>query len=146
MTPEQEFKSLNAKVLDGSARDNERERWKKLRDHLRAAKQPRDDARQHQRSAVSIDVTFANDEALIRAVSSDLGAGGLGLALDGTYEIDSEYRLDLTLPGAPAAVQVRARVAWATGGHVGFEFLALPKALQDRIDALVWEEVDLSDL
>lgn len=146
MTPEDEFRQLNTKVLTDSASVEEHQRWEELRGHLRAAKSDKDEARHHQRSAVSIDVSIEDDDALIRAVSSNLGAGGLGLALEGTYEIGGEYRLNLTLPGSSTAVEIQARVAWAAGGHVGFEFVAPPKAVQDRIAALVWEEVDLSGL
>jgi uncharacterized protein (TIGR02266 family) len=146
VSPEQEFKTLNAKVLDGSASNDERQRWKQLRDQLRTAKVEEDEPRRHERSTVSVDVAFQDDSELIRAVSSDLGAGGLCLQLDGSYEPGRSFRLNLTLPDSEQPIEAGARVAWAAAGHVGLEFTDLPDAVRDRIDALVWEEIDLSDL
>ena len=145
MSDENEFKFLNTKILAGEASDKERTRWEKLKGQLLAA-QMDDEKRKYRRADIPISVSFQSNDELLKAVCSSLGAGGIGVELAGDFQVDEEHRLELNLPSGDATVLIKARVAWTGGGHVGFEFLNLPNEIQDSIDALVWEEVDVSDL
>ncbi len=145
MSTEHEFKLLNNKMKTGEATETERTRWSELKAEFLAG-QTENEKRKHQRANIAIDVVFTNDDELLRAVCWSLGAGGIGIELDGEFPIDAEHDIRLTLPNIDSPVLVRVRVAWTGGGRVGFEFLNLPNEVKDHIDALVWEEVDVSDL
>ena len=146
MTTSDEFRALNAKVGAGEATDKERARWGELKQQLFAAQRGENEKRSSPRAAVPLEVTFTNEEDLARAIVRDVGAGGISVALNGSFELDAQHEVQLRLPQEQTPLLVNARVAWIGGGHVGFEFLNLPKAIQDRLDALVWEEIDVSDL
>ena len=122
------------------------ERWEELKQGFLHAKEA-DGRRRFLRAPLSIPVTFTSEEELIQAHTREVGAGGLGLKIAANLAIDDQVTLELILPGDTTTTSVHCRVAWVAGqDRIGFEFLDLPAAARDRIDALVWEDVDVSDL
>ena len=88
---------------------------------------------------------IVGSEAAIREKS--LGDGGSRMTRPGDFEMGSKLMMSLKLPNEEHSVPVMVRVAWAgENNQVGFEFVALPKDISDKIEALVWEEVDPADL
>ena len=135
-----ELKLLNAKVLDGTVTQAEEKRLAELREEQRS----RDEyahQRRYARSDGSLPVRFGDKYEFRDAYYAfNFGAGGLALRVEGDFQVDSELDLEVCLPGDDEASVVRARVAWAELGAVGFEFLQLDEALRKRIDALAWDQ------
>lgn len=136
------FEDLNTKILSGSASDQERARWEELKSDVYPPSDEHDQPRKHARGPVAVEVRFDSTKKLSQAYFSfDLGAGGFGLELPDTYEVDTELVLELTLPGDAEAISIRSRVAWTgDAGVVGFQFLDLDPKLRNRIDALVLDK------
>ena len=147
----EQFKALNAKIVLGTATPEEHARWAELKQSVLDASEGKRDSphRQFRRAQLPVDVSFEHENALADAARAfSLGAGGVGLAMAGELQIGDERQLSLKLPSLPEPVLVNARVVWKRleDQQIGFEFLDLPDAQRDQIDALVWEEVDVSDL
>ena len=143
MAESEEFRSLNAKVLAAQATEVERARWEELKREILSQQEGAAGRRRFQRAPIKAEVRFETREDFILANTEELGAGGLGIELPGEFEIGQEVDLSLTLPGEKAPMALKAQVVWTGEPHwVGFEFVDVPREVQDRIDALVWDDLD----
>ena len=97
MTTSDEFKDLNVKMIAGKATADEQARWEELKQHLHETRRDENDSRAFPRASVPIQMAFASDEELTRAIVSDFGAGGICVVLEGSFEVDAEHQLELRL-------------------------------------------------
>ena len=136
-----DFKDLNARVIVGTATEEEYEWWEQLKQQLLSALEGPKGQRQHLRASIVVEVGFAKEQQLIRTELCDIGAGGLRLVMPGFFAVGAQVNLYLRLLGDVHPVRVHARVVWShKNGTVSLEFVDLPADVRDRIDALVWEE------
>ncbi len=121
-----ERQSLRAAVAAGVATEEQNVRWAILQQSAKAARGV------EQRLLLRL-----SEDELLRAYAPDLG-GGLRVALQGKYDLESRIELELHLPGDASPHLVVARVCW-TGkdGLVGLRFEAMPPELERRLRRLV---------
>lgn len=97
------------------------------------------DRRRNPRASVSFPVDVLNYSARTRDEGRlvDLGAGGAGLELTGSYEVGSLLRLAFELPSIPGEIVCTGivRDRRATGARL--EFLLLEPRNRGRIDEFV---------
>lgn len=147
MAKADEFKALNAKVLNNSANAQEYEQWQKLKEEFLCANEKPPHQRRFQRASLSLDVLFGAPPETVEACTFEVCAGGLGIQIPGHFEAGTNVQLSLMLPGDADPTILNARVVWtASGNLVGVEFVEAPEAVRNRIDALVWEDVDVTDV
>lgn len=94
--------------------------------------------RRNTRIAVETPVTIqVNDGAgQLRAVSSDIGEGGIAILLAHRPKNIGSVRLQFVLPGTQDSIECAGEVAWENPGRqVGLRFLNLAPAMSDRLNA-----------
>ena len=140
-----EFLALSAKVAEKTATDEERARWRELRSQLSAAPSappppPGGKERAHPRSGHKLRVHYAALADMQVTFTDEVGGGGLRLRANRHLEPGTPLVLRLDAAGLEP-ITVEARVVWSRreGGHfaVGVEFIDLPPAHAERLDALM---------
>jgi c-di-GMP-binding flagellar brake protein YcgR len=94
--------------------------------------------RRNARIAVETPVTIqVNDGAgQLRAVSSDIGEGGMAIQLAHRPKNLGAVNLQFSLPGTEDNIECASDVAWENPGRqVGLRFLNLAPAMRDRLNA-----------
>jgi c-di-GMP-binding flagellar brake protein YcgR len=94
--------------------------------------------RRNARIAVETPVTIqVNDGAgQLRAVSSDIGEGGIAIQLAHRPKNLGSVTLQFSLPGTEDNIECASEVAWENPGRqVGLRFLNLAPAMRDRLNA-----------
>ena len=94
--------------------------------------------RRNARIPVETPVTLqVNDGAgQLRAVSSDIGEGGVAIQLPHRPKNLGKVTLQFNLPGTQDNIECTGEVAWENPGRqVGLRFLNLPAAMRDRLNA-----------
>jgi DNA-binding response OmpR family regulator len=94
--------------------------------------------RRNARIPVETPVTLqVNDGAgQLRAVSSDVGEGGVAIQLPHRPKNLGKVTLQFSLPGTQDNIECTGEVAWENPGRqVGLRFLNLPAAMRDRLNA-----------
>jgi hypothetical protein len=146
-----EFLALSAKVSNKAASDAERARWRELRVELAATSAPPPPTlagqkpRAHPRAKHKLRVHYAPIAELPVTFTDELGGGGLRLRVHQHLEPGTHLLLHLELANAEAVpLTVQAKVVWSRreGGHfaVGVEFVNLPQAEAERLEALLHQK------
>jgi hypothetical protein len=135
-----EFLALSAKVSDKSASEEERARWRTLRNELAAGQR-----RAHRRARRKLRVHYAAVAEMALSFTDDVGAGGLRFRSHRRIEPGTMLVLHLDSPTEKsAALTLEARVTWSQreGGHfaIGVELPNLPPADVERLKALLDEK------
>jgi hypothetical protein len=142
-----EFLALSAKVSAKTASDDERERWRGLREQLRPhASLPPPGAgvartpRAHPRAAHKLRVRYAAIGDLTVSFTDELGGGGMRLRTQHHLVDGARLLMRLELGGEHhEPLTVEARVIWSRreGGHflVGLEWVHLRDDERERIEA-----------
>jgi CheY-like chemotaxis protein len=89
------------------------------------------------RVAVEVPITFVTERGECIAVTSDIGEGGLSLAIPHKARTSAEMNIRFTLPGTDSTVECRAATAWDDpSGQSGIRFVDLPA--QDQTALRSW--------
>ena len=136
-----EFQALSLKVSDKTATDEERTRWRELRQQLAKpppVPPPPQVARQHVRAQKKLKVEYAPLSSMQATFTEEVSPGGIKLRVPGLLEVGTPMVLRLEV-GEPGPLVLSARVAWCRrdGGHyfAGLELIGLREDERERIDA-----------
>jgi PilZ domain len=103
-----------------------------------ATRKPRDWQRRYQRHRADFPLHASllreNGYVQLSGRCGDLGHGGMGAVLTAEVAKDEVLSLEISLPGLPAPLLVRAIVRYSKGLLHGFEFLGLSAEQQAAID------------
>ncbi|AGC43927.1 cyclic nucleotide-binding protein [Myxococcus stipitatus DSM 14675] len=95
------------------------------------------------RAEAVLEVTFANQDDVVRAYSKNIGAGGLALRTTRALPVGSTLELRITLPDTPQALRTLAQVAWSRDDEMGVAFTQLPPEAERRLKHFLTQDASL---
>jgi CheY-like chemotaxis protein len=97
--------------------------------------------RQPVKMPVSVNVTPGGNE--LKATCTNISEGGMAILLHHALPKGATPRLNFTLPGTSAPLQVESEVAWADiKGHVGLRFLNVTQTALEVLEKWLNEQVE----
>jgi|SRR5208282_1689548 len=99
--------------------------------------------RRYFRHPVKMAVRLVIGEREMRATSTNISEGGIALLLQRALPKNATPRLQFTLPGTRAPLEVDTQVAWADlKGSVGLRFLNAPATFQELMERWIGAEME----
>ncbi|MFZ0199457.1 MAG: response regulator [Candidatus Sulfotelmatobacter sp.] len=99
--------------------------------------------RRYFRHPVKMPVRLMFGEREVQATSTNISEGGIALLLQRALPKNATPRLQFTLPGSRAALEVETQIAWADlKGSVGLRFVNAPVSFQEFMERWLTNQIE----
>jgi DNA-binding response OmpR family regulator len=101
--------------------------------------------RRYYRQPVKMPITVLNGEQQWKTTSTNISKGGVAILVTQALPKNANLRLQFTLPGRKATLDVESEMAWSDAkGHVGFRFVNLPQGSRELLEQWLNEQMEKS--